>query len=155
AILGRLSAPRLVRLTEQANGSFALQMPADKTAPSFTPIRIAQGVANCSAEAAAALKGSQVELAMRPGQFFFRAIELPRRASEFIDAMVRAKTARLTPGTAGEAVVGWSQPAEIAADKITVTIAAAPRAQIVPLAQAVGGLGAKSIVVSTTLPKAN
>ncbi len=155
AILGRLSAPRVMRLTEQANGSFTLHIPADKTAPSFAPIKIAKGVADCSGEAAAALKGSQVELAMRPGQFFFRAIELPRRASEFIDGIVQAQIDRITPWTASEAVVGWSQPTEIAADKISVTIAAAPRAQIIPLTQAVGGLGVKSIVVSTTLPDAN
>lgn len=155
AILGRLLAPRVVKLTEQANGSFTLHVPADKTSPSFAPIRITKGVANCSGEAAAALKGSQVELAMRPAQFFFRAIELPRRASEFIDGIVQAQIDRITPWAASEAVVGWSQPAEIASDKITVTIAAAPRAQIIPLTQAVGELGVKSIVVSTTLPNAN
>lgn len=155
AVLGRLLAPRVVRLAEQANGSFALQAPADKTSPSFAPIRIVKGVANCSGEAAAALKGSQVELAMRPGQFFFRAIELPRRASEFIDGIVQAQIDRITPWAASEAVVGWSQPAEIGNDKIAVTIAAAPRAQIIPLTQAVGELGVKSIVVSTTLPNAN
>jgi general secretion pathway protein L len=155
AILGRLLAPRVVRLTEQANGSFTLQVPADKTSPSFAPIRITKGVASCSSEAAAALKGSQVELAMRPGQFFFRAIELPRRASEFIDGIVQAQIDRITPWAASEAFVGWSQPAGIANDKITVTIAAAPRAQIIPLTQAVGELGAKSVVISTTLPDAN
>jgi general secretion pathway protein L len=153
-ILGWLSAPRVVRLAEQANGSFTLQA-AGNSSPSFAPIRISNGVATCSGEAAAALKGSQVELAMRPEQFFFRALELPRRASEFLDGIVRAQIDRITPWTANEAVVGWSQPADVANDKISVTIAAAPRAQIVPLTQAVGQLGVKSIFVSTTLPNAN
>ncbi len=153
-ILSRLVAPRVARLAEQANGSFALQA-ADKSSPSFAPIRISNGVANCSAEAAAALKGSKVELAMRPEQFFFRALELPRRASEFLDGIVRAQIDRITPWTANEAVVGWSQPSDVANDKISVTIAAAPRAQIIPLTQALGALGVKSIFVSTTLPNAN
>jgi general secretion pathway protein L len=153
-ILGWLVAPRVVRLAEQANGSFALQT-ADKSSFSFAPIRISNGVANCSSEVAAALKGSQVELAMRPEQFFFRALELPRRASEFLDGIVRAQIDRITPWTANEAVVGWSQPSDVANDKISVTIAAAPRAQIIPLTQAIGGLGVKSIFVSTTLPNAN
>jgi len=154
AMLGRLAAPRVVRLAEQANGTFAIQAPADKSAPSFAPLKISNGVANCSSEAAAALKGSQVELAIRPEQFFFRALELPRRASEFLDGIVRAQIDRITPWTANEAVVGWGPPADIANDKISVTIAAAPRAQIVPLTQAIGALGAKSVFVSTMQPDA-
>jgi general secretion pathway protein L len=152
-LLGRLAAPRMVRLSEQANGSFTLQ--ASDGESSVAPIKISNGVATCSGEAAAALKGSQVELAMRPEQFFFRALELPRRASDFLDGVVRAQIDRITPWTSGEAVVGWSQPANVANDKISVTIAAAPRAQIIPLTQAVGELGVKSIFVSTTLPHAN
>jgi general secretion pathway protein L len=154
-MLGWLVAPRMVRLSEQANGSFALQAPAGTASLSFAPIKISNGVATCSGEAAAALKGSQVELAMRPEQFFFRALELPRRASDFLDGVVRAQIDRITPWAAGEAVVGWSQPANVANDKISVTIAAAPRTQIIPLTQAVGELGVKSIFVSTTLPHAN
>ena len=154
-ILGWLVAPRVVRLAEQANGTFTIQAPADKSSPSFTPLKISNGVASCSGEAAAALKGSQVELAMRSEQFFFRALELPRRASEFLDGIVRAQIDRITPWNASEAVVGWSQPTELASDKISVTIAAAPRAQIIPLTQAIGDLGVKSIFVSTTLPNAN
>jgi|SRR6185437_10372890 len=154
AILGRLVAPRMVRLAEQANGTFVLQTPAGK-ASSSTPIKISNGVASCSGEAAVALKGSQVELAMRSEQFFFRPLELPRRASEFLDGIVRAQIDRITPWTASEAAVGWSQPVDVANDKISITIAAAPRAQIIPLTQAVSDLGVKSIFVSTTLPNAN
>ena len=152
AVLGWLAAPRLVRLAEQANGTFTIQAPAGKSP--FTPVKISNGVASCSGETAAVLKGSQVELAMRPEQFFFRALELPRRASEFLDGIVRAQIDRITPWTASEAVVGWSKPTDVASDKISVTIAAAPRAQIIPLTQAVGGLGVKSIFVSTTPPNA-
>jgi len=149
-ILGSLVAARLVRLSEQSTGTFTIQGPADKSSP--MAVKISNGVATCSDDVAAMLKGSQVELAMRPEQFFFRALELPRRASEFLDGIVREQIDRITPWTAGEAAVGWSKPTEIANDKISVTIAAAPRTQIVPLTQAIGGLGVKSIFVSTTLP---
>jgi general secretion pathway protein L len=151
AVVGRLSAPRLVRLSEQANGTFTIHAPADKPS-SFAALKISNGVASCSREAAAALKGSQVELEMRPERFFFRALELPRRASEFLDGIVRAQVDRITPWTASEAIVGWSKPTDIASDKISVTIAAAPRAQVIPLTQTIGGLGVKSIFVSTALP---
>jgi general secretion pathway protein L len=154
-MLGWLVAPRVVRLAEQANGTFIIQAPAGKSSPSFTPVQISNGVASCTGETAAALKGSQVELAMRPEQFFFRSLELPRRAAEFLDGIVREQIDRITPWTASEAVVGWSKPTELASDKISVTIAAAPRAQILPLTQAVGKLGVKSIFVSTTLPNAD
>ena len=98
------------------------------------------------------LKGSRVELAMRPDRFFFRAIELPRRATEFLDGVVRAQIDRITPWDAGEAVFGWSAPTELSNDRISVTIAATARPQIIPLIQAIGHLGVKSIAVSTTLP---
>ncbi len=123
--------------------------------PSLMQVQISNGVAGCSGETAAALKGSQVELAMRPERFFFRALELPRRASEFLDGIVREQIDRITPWTASEAVVGWSRPTDVAGDKISVTIAAAPRAQIIPLTQAIGKLGVNSIVVSTTRPDAD
>jgi len=154
SILGRFAAPRLVRLFEQANGSFTVQAPAGKPS-SFGSLTISNGVASCSDAATATLKGSQVELAMRPRQFFFRTLELPRRASEFLDGIVRAQIDRITPWTANEAVVGWSRPVDVASDKISVTVAAAPRAQIVSLTRAIGELGAKAVFVSTSSPDAD
>jgi general secretion pathway protein L len=153
--LGRLVALRVVRLAQQANGTFIIEPPAGKSSPSLAPVTIANGIASCAGETAAALKGSKVELAMRPEQFFFRAIELPRRASEFLDGIVREQIDRITPWTANEAVVGWSKPTDLASDKISVTIAAAARAQVIPLTQAIGKLGVKSVFVSTTLPGAD
>jgi general secretion pathway protein L len=115
-------------------------------------VRVSNGVASCTGEEPAILKGSRVELAMRPDRFFFRAIELPRRATEFLDGVVRAQIDRITPWAAGEAVFGWSAPAELSNDRISVTIAATARPQIMPLIQAIGHLGVKSISVSTTMP---
>jgi general secretion pathway protein L len=152
AAFGRLAAPRLVRLAEQANGTFRLEAPAGKSMPSFAPVQIANGIADCSSETTAALKGTRVELALRPDRFFFRALEFPRRASEFLDGIVREQIDRITPWTASDAVFGWSKPTELASDKISVSIAAAARAQIIPLTQAVGELGVKSVVVSTMPP---
>jgi general secretion pathway protein L len=154
-ILGRLAAPRVVRLAEQPNGTFVIEAPPGKSSASFALMKVSAGVASCTGETAAALKGCQVDLAMRPEQFLFRPLELPRRASEFLDGIVREQIDRITPWTASEAVVGWSKPTELASDKISVTIAAAPRARIIPLTQAFGNLGVKSIFVSTTLKNAD
>jgi len=146
----RFSAARVVRLAEQPNGNFTLEAPAGKSPAALAPVKISAGAASCPTATAAALKGSQVELVMRSDRFFFRPLELPRRAAEFLDGIVREQIDRITPWTASEAVVGWSKPDETAGDKISVTVAAAPRAQIVPLAQAFNSLGVKSVSVSTT-----
>ena len=151
-ILDRLVAPRRVRLAEQENGTFILQAPAGDSSPPLLQVKILNGVASCAGNATAMLKGSRVELAMRPDRFFFRAIELPRRATEFLDGVVRAQIDRITPWDAGEAVFGWSAPTDISNDRISVTIAATARPQIIPLVQAIGHLGVKSIAVSATLP---
>ena len=87
AVLGRLTAPPKVRLTEQAAGVFALQ-PARGGAQAM-PLTIANGIAACSPEAAAKVSGSRVELALRPDRFFFRPLEAPKRAAEFLDGVVR------------------------------------------------------------------
>jgi len=147
ALLNRLSAPRRMRLAEQADGSFAVETPPGK--PALAPVKLASGVALCDEATAAALKGCQVELALRPDRFFFRALELPKRATEFLDGIVREQIDRITPWAASEAAFGWSEPSEAPGDKISVTIAAGPRAQIAPLAQAFGNLGAASVFVST------
>jgi len=150
AVLGRLTAPPKVRLTEQAAGVFALQ-PARGGAQAM-PLTIANGIAACSPEAAAKVSGSRVELALRPDRFFFRPLEAPKRAAEFLDGVVRAQIDRITPWSVSEAAFGWSAPVEIANERIAVTVAAAPRAQLVPLTQALDALGAKSVAVSTALP---
>ncbi len=151
-ILDWLVSPRRVRLAEQESGTFILQAPAGDISSPLLQVKIINGVASCAGNAPAMLKGSRVELAMRPDRFFFRAIELPRRATEFLDGVVRAQIDRITPWDAGEAVFGWSAPTDLSNDRISVTIAATARPQIIPLIQAIGQLGVKSIAVSTTLP---
>ena len=151
-MLDWLVAPRRVRLAEQERGTFILQTPAGNSSPSLLQVKISNGVASCAGDTATMLKGSRVELAMRPDRFFFRAIELPRRATEFLDGVVRAQIDRITPWGASEAVFGWSAPTELSNDRISVTIAATARPQIIPLVQAIGQHGVKSITVSTTLP---
>jgi len=147
SMLGRFAAPSSLRLVEQDNGRFAVE-----GAPQPAALVIAGGVATCPPETAATLDGSRVAVALRPDRFFFRQLEVPRRASEFLDGVVRAQIDRITPWTADEAVFGWSAPADAAPDRIAVTVVAAARAQIVPLTQAISELGAKSVTVSTTLP---
>ena len=98
---------------------------------------------------AKAIRGNRVEIVLRPSRFVFRQLELPRRAVEYLDGIIRAQIDRLTPWAAGDAVFGWGRPADIANDRISVMIAATARAMVRPILQSVSQLGAASIAVLT------
>src|SRR5262249_30472370 len=100
----------------------------------------------------ASLRGSALQLILRPHPFLFRPLELPARAAEYLAGIVRAQIDRLTPWSAEDAVFGWSSPSALDADRIKITIAATARAKIAPCLQALGELGAKSITVFTAAP---
>jgi general secretion pathway protein L len=148
AALGRVVSPRVVRLVEQDDG-FAVHLPNDAQAQSGH-FRIGGGDAPALPDGVAkAIRGNRVEIVLRPSRFVFRELELPRRAVEFLDGIVRAQIDRLTPWAAGDAVFGWGRPADIANDRISVMIAATARAMVRPILQAVSEVGAASIAVLT------
>jgi general secretion pathway protein L len=149
AALGRFVSPRVVHVIEEDDG-FALRVPKDAPSP---PERFrlddSAGAPALPESVAKAIRGNRVEIVLRPSRFVFRQLELPRRAVEFLDGIIRAQIDRLTPWAAGDAVFGWGRPAEIANDRISVMIAATARAMVRPVLQAVSQLGAASIVVLT------
>jgi general secretion pathway protein L len=114
-------------------------------------IRIGQGavIDTLSADWLEMLHGSRAELVLRPDRFMFRPLELPKRAAEFLEGIVRAQIDRLTPWTVSEAVYSWTPPTEVVNDRIQLTVAATARAVVAPFVQALADLGAASIVVST------
>jgi general secretion pathway protein L len=150
-----VSAPG-VQLVEEAHGVFTVRAAGKGAKNPPERIRIVDGqvVASGSDNAAALLKSSRADVLLQPTSFVFRPLELPRRATEFLDGIVRAQIDRLTPWSAENAAFGWSAPAEIANDRIMVTVAATARAAVMPLVGAIAGLGADSIVVSTLAPGA-
>ncbi|HEV3183503.1 MAG TPA: PilN domain-containing protein [Xanthobacteraceae bacterium] len=151
AAYAKVVAAPAVQLTEEADGVFAVRAPKQKSAER---IRIVDGKVIAAGNAAALLKSSRAELVLRSDSFLFRPLELPRRATEFLDGIVRAQIDRLTPWKAEDAAFGWSAPADIANDRILVTVAATARTLVMPLVGAIAGLGADSIVVSTLAPGA-
>jgi general secretion pathway protein L len=147
------SAPG-VRLVEEGDGAFTLHGSGKGSATERIRIVNGEVVAAGDGNAAAMLKASRAELVLQPGSFVFRPLELPRRAIEFLDGIVRAQIDRLTPWSAENAAFGWSAPVEIANDRVLVTVAATARNLVMPLVTAIAGLGADSIVVSTLAPGA-
>jgi general secretion pathway protein L len=152
----QFASPRPVKLIELGNDEFVLQpiQELPDTDTTSERIRITEGkvVSTLSESIATTLRGSRIELTLKPERFLFRPLELPGRAAEFLDGIVRAHIDRLTPWSASDAAFGWSKPGDAGSDRIVVTVAATVRTLIAPYVQAVAGFGVRSIAVFTTSP---
>ena len=157
AMIGWFVTRRAVELVEGDSGAFTVRASGKvaSSAAHVAHLQIAEGVgiAAPSDDRMPSLKGSRVDIVLRPSRFMFRQLELPRRASEFLDGIIRSQIDRLTPWSAEDAVFGWSRPNAIANDRIVVTVAATARTQLTPFVRAVTDLGAESVAVST-IPEA-
>ena len=162
AIVGLLTSFRTrksVQVTEEDNGTFVIQSGAGRDTPSGLPferVTIVDGqiVSPHPANVEAMLRGSHAELELKAARFMFRPLELPQRATEFLDGVVRAQIDRLTPWNATDAAFGWSPPIAAGTDRMVVTVAATARTLVQPLIDALTGAGAESVAVSTATPKA-
>jgi general secretion pathway protein L len=151
AALGRLVSPRVVRIVEESDGStFTLRGP-DNAGGSRERLTLADGSSfgALPPDALKAIRGNRVEIVLRPSRFVFRQLELPRRAVEFLDGVIRAQIDRLTPWSAADAVFGWGRPADVANDRISVLVAATARAAVRPVLDALSEVGAASIAMFT------
>jgi general secretion pathway protein L len=151
-LLDRFASPRSIRLVECESGEFHLQSNAPALALNRERIRISDGriVGDTSKELADFLAGSRVDLVLRPEQFLIQPLELPSRATEFLDGIVRNQIDQLTPWSAGEVAFGWSKPVESGAERIVVTVAATALSVVTSYAEAIAALGARSIAVFTS-----
>jgi general secretion pathway protein L len=145
--LNRIVSPRVVRLIEGDDGRFAVQAEKTKTGDIPSTIALADGVA--PAALAAIVRGSRVEIVLQPKRFLFRPLELPARAADFIEGIVRAQIDRLTPWSASEAVFGCTAPTAGGGESITTTIAATTRKAVTGYVQAVSALHPSAVAILT------
>jgi general secretion pathway protein L len=140
---------RKVQLVEQSDGGFLIQTANKRSVGA--PLRIEEGqfVGPVSAKTRAILAGSQIEVILKASRFIFRPLELPSRANEFLDGVVRAQIDRLTPWSQRDAAFGWSTPSPLGADRMIVTVAATAVATITPIVKALADRRADAISVST------
>jgi general secretion pathway protein L len=144
--LNRIVSPRVVRLIEGDDGRFAVEAEA-KTRPGDIPSTIALADGAAPAGLAAVVKGSRVEIVLQPKRFLFRPLELPARAADFIEGIVRAQIDRLTPWSASEAVFGCTVPAAGGGESITTTIAATTRKAVAGYVQAVSAFHPSAVAI--------
>jgi general secretion pathway protein L len=143
----------VVRLIEDDSGGFAVETQAKSE---DVPARIvfAGGVFSAP-NLAPVLRGSRVEIVLQPARFLFRPLELPARAADFLEGIVRAQIDRLTPWSASEAVFGCSAPVESGSDSITTMIAATTRKVAMTYVQAVASFHPAAIAVCTDVSERN
>ena len=161
--VGYVRAFRRVRLMEEEVDTFKIDLAPgvknDSLAAEYLCIADGAFVGPVPKHIASALRGSRVDLILRSDRVLLRPLDLPKRAGEFLEGIVRSQIDRLTPWSAADAAFGWSRPTEIAKDRITLTVVATARALVSPYIQALMALGVKSVVVSTapqvTLPDAD
>jgi general secretion pathway protein L len=152
----RLVAPALVRFIEEEHGHFSVRQ-TNRGGPvagrdaqvKFTDGRLDQGTEHIEQM----LQRCRAELVLRADRFVFRPLELPARASEFLDGIVRSQIDRLTPWQPSEAAFGWTAPLDVGNGKILVTIAATARNLVAPFIKALTAAGASSVSVSTVNPE--
>lgn len=147
--LERMVAPRVVRLVEDATGAFALEAAKSENIPKQIAFEDGKFA---SANLAQIVRGSRVEIVLLPSRFLFRPLQLPARAADFLDGIVRAQIDRLTPWTASEAVFGCSRPSAQGSDSITTEIAAAPRRLAMGYVEALSAFHPSAIAIATDGP---
>jgi general secretion pathway protein L len=146
-------SPRLVRLIEDGNGGFTVEASAASEA---VPAAIAFADGAFSAPNLASMfRGSRVEIVLQARRFLFRPLELPARAADFLDGIVRAQIDRLTPWNASEAVFGCSAPVASGTESITTVIAATTRKAAMIYVQAVSGFHPAAVAICTDVTERN
>jgi general secretion pathway protein L len=157
ARLARASGARQISISEDEEGVLALQLTAKASRDAnLAPCRLAPaegGIAGAlPPEWSVAIKGAMVGVALRPSRFVFRPLELPGRAIEFLDGIIRSQIDRLTPWSPGDAVFHWTPPQPVADEHIALTVVATARGAVTSLTQALLDLGAVAVDVSTAAP---
>ncbi|VFU08205.1 PilN domain-containing protein [Methylocella tundrae] len=168
-----LRPPRFARLVEQEDGGFLLQAASAPDASSKLTIRqraarekaqaelprgaihIVNGVIapKDAATLAPFVSHARVEFVLRPDRFLIRPLQLPRRATDFLEGIIRAQIDRLTPWSPAEAAFGWRPSKEASGERMLVTVAATARARLAPYVNAVRGLRVQAVTISTQAPE--
>src|SRR5712691_11197355 len=87
AVLERFVSRREVQLIEEGGGKFTVRATGEEVSSQYLTIVEGKIVGSLPPHLATMLKGSRIELVLQPTRFSFRPLELPRRASEFLEGI--------------------------------------------------------------------
>jgi general secretion pathway protein L len=154
-----LRAGRRLELMEGSDGGFH-PMRRDKRGQSAEigpPLRLEGGefVGSVLTRTRSLLAGSRVEIVLAPSRFIFRQLELPLRAADFLEGVVREQIDRLTPWRSSNAAFGWSAPENLDDKRIVVTVAATTRASLAPIAEALARSKVDLLVISAAIERSS
>lgn len=158
ARLAHVKQVRRIEVAEDEAGIFTMRLASGtKIADgnlSACRVDLANGaiVNELSPQWAAALRGGLIDLLLQPSRFVFRPIELPGRAAEFLDGIIRAQIDRISPWAASEALFHWTPPHGISGDRIETTVVTTARAAAASLVETFSELGAAGVEISTIIP---
>lgn len=159
APLAKMKQVRRIEVVEDEAGAFSMRLaPKARVGDAdLSPCRVdvTDGAVShpLSPQWSAAVRGGEVELLLQPSRFVFRPLELPSRAAEFLDGIIRAQIDRLTPWNASEAIFHWTPPYAIAGERIATTVVATGRGAATSLVHAFSELGAAGVEISTATPE--
>jgi len=149
AIMTRIVPQRRILLVEGKPDQFTARVTSGAKGAVLPPVsfHVLHGGPEppLSAEWQATLRGSRLDVVMRPDQMLFRSVDFPKAAADFLDDMVRAQIDRLTPWTANDAVFGMTAPEAIAGERIGLIVAATSQQKIQALLKFAANLGAASV----------
>jgi general secretion pathway protein L len=158
ALITRFMTPRTVNLIERESGRFEISSTDEKTEAALRGIelRVEDGaiVGELPSEAETVLRRARVALTLQSNRFVFKPLELPARAAEFLDGIVRAQIDRLTPWSAELAAFGFSAPVDAGGGRLFVTVAATAKSKLAPFARAFSAKGAQAVTLLTRAPDA-
>lgn len=155
AMLSFLGGHRHVRLVEKDFGQFVIEADKASTPAPELVLRLEEGKLVGSQSGTATLNGSRVEAILRSDRFVYRPLDLPARAVDFLDGVVRAQIDRLTPWSVEQAAFGWSTPVDAGAGRVSITVAATANSIIASYVDAFAHSGAFSVKISIRSPGAS
>jgi general secretion pathway protein L len=156
AIVGRLVPQRQISVTEADDNVFTARVAPGRKGDALPDVsfRLSGAAPNPALPEnwKATLRGSRVEILLKPDHVLFRNVDFPKQAVDFLDGMIRAQIDRLTPWKANDAVFSWSAPRAVPNERIELTLAATSKARIQPLLRLAGELGAASVAAFVAPP---
>ena len=124
AIMARIVPRPRIELIEGDAGRFIARVISARKGPALAPFafELVQGrpPPALTEDWQAVLRGSRIDLIMRPDHVLFRAIDFPKQAADFLEGMVRAQIDRLTPWVASEALFGMTAPVPMSNERIAL-----------------------------------